>query len=171
MSKSKREKARAVMWVGILENLSNWFAPRAVNEVSRSFSKQDFVFVRTNARTVQKQARRGSRGSEDRSLVSLNECLISRAINEVSRSFSYQDFVFIRTNPVMFKSKREKACAVMWVRILENLSNRFAPRAANEVSFSENSRNFKLSHLHRAGCSKASETRLARVWRQEFSKT
>ena len=35
------------------------------------------------------------------------------------------------------------------------------PRAINEVSRSKDSRNFKLSRLHRAGCSKASETRLA----------
>ena len=33
------------------------------------------------------------------------------------------------------------------------------PRAINEVSRSKDSRNFKLSRLHRADCSKASETR------------
>ena len=86
---------------------------RAVNEVSRSFSRQDFVFIRTNARTVQKRARQGSQ---------------SGVGQEFSKPKDYQ-----------------------------------MPRAINEVSRSKDSRNFKLSRLHRADCSKASETRLARV--------
>ena len=94
--------------------------PCAINEVSRSFSNQDFVFVRINARTVQKQARRGSRGcmnqdfylSEEHRAVQKRarqgsrsdvrqefskpkDYQMSRAINEVSRLFSNCEFDII----------------------------------------------------------------------------
>ena len=72
--------------------------PRAINDVSRSFLNQDFVFIRTNARTVQKRARQGSRSGVRQEFSKPKDYLLPRAINEVSRSFSNQDFVFIRTN-------------------------------------------------------------------------
>ena len=46
------------MWVGILENLSNWFAPRAVNEVSRSEKVGSLSVALYTERAVQKQAER-----------------------------------------------------------------------------------------------------------------
>ena len=83
------------MWVGILENLSNWFAPRAINEVSRSFSNQDFCFYPTQPRAVQKQARRGSRSDVRQEFSKPKDYQMPRTENEVARLFSNCEFDII----------------------------------------------------------------------------
>ena len=125
-------------------------------------TKYRAAFQQSGARTVQKQARQSSQSGVRQEFSKPKDYQMSRAINEVSRSFSYQDIVFTRTNARTVQKRARQGSRSDARQEFSKPNDNLLSRNKRSIAQLFESR-FCICPNKRPDCSKASETRLARV--------